>query len=42
VPGLNLENMPELRWVLGQPFTLVLLALVSVTDCPVVTRRDWI
>jgi magnesium transporter len=28
--GMNFENMPELRWSFGYPFTLLIMAAIDV------------
>jgi magnesium transporter len=42
VYGMNFEVMPELDWVWGYPFALLLMAGVSLTLYVVFKRRDWI
>ena len=42
VYGMNFEVMPELGWVLGYPFALLLMLGVSLTLYAVFKRRDWI
>jgi magnesium transporter len=42
VYGMNFEDMPELDWVLGYPFALLLMVGVSLTLYAVFKRRDWI
>lgn len=40
--GMNFDHMPELGWVWGYPFALVLMAVVCVSLYVVFTRRDWL
>jgi magnesium transporter len=42
VYGMNFDYMPELHWVLGYPFALLLMVLVSVTLYLVFKRRGWL
>jgi magnesium transporter len=42
VYGMNFNDMPELGWVFGYPFALLLMAGVSLTLYAVFKRRDWI
>jgi magnesium transporter len=42
VYGMNFEYMPELHWVLGYPFALLLMLLVSVTLYVIFKRRGWL
>ncbi len=37
--GMNFDYMPELRWLLGYPFALALMTLVSVTLHLIFKRR---
>jgi magnesium transporter len=39
--GMNFDNMPELDWLLGYPFALVLMAMVSLTLYLIFKRRGW-
>jgi magnesium transporter len=39
---MNFKHMPELRWQLGYPMAIGLMALVSVVLYVVFKRRDWI
>jgi magnesium transporter len=39
---MNFEYMPELHWVLGYPFALGLMLLVSVSLYAIFKRRDWL
>ncbi|HZC19994.1 MAG TPA: magnesium/cobalt transporter CorA, partial [Rubrobacteraceae bacterium] len=40
--GMNFEYMPELKWLLGYPFALALMALISLTLYLIFKRRGWI
>jgi magnesium transporter len=40
--GMNFHHMPELSWILGYPFALVLMALTSLTLYLVFKRRGWL
>ncbi|WP_416969875.1 magnesium and cobalt transport protein CorA [Streptomyces sp. 4F14] len=40
--GMNFEEMPELRWALGYPFAIVLMAVVCVSLYVIFKRRDWL
>jgi magnesium transporter len=42
VYGMNFDHMPELHWLLGYPFALVLMVLVSVTLYLVFKNRGWL
>jgi magnesium transporter len=42
VYGMNFDHMPELHWVLGYPFAIVLMALVCVSLYVVFKHRDWL
>jgi magnesium transporter len=42
VYGMNFRDMPELRWHLGYPFALLLMALVCGGLYTVFKRRDWL
>jgi magnesium transporter len=42
VYGMNFTHMPELSWVWGYPFAVLLMIGVSVTLYAVFKRRDWI
>jgi magnesium transporter len=42
VYGMNFDHMPELHWVLGYPFALVLMVLVSATLYVVFKRHGWL
>jgi magnesium transporter len=40
--GMNFEYMPELHWLLGYPFALALMVLVSLTLYLVFKRHGWL
>ncbi|MEU7060994.1 magnesium and cobalt transport protein CorA [Streptomyces sp. NPDC046197] len=40
--GMNFHNMPELHWVFGYPFAIVLMAVVCTGLYVVFKRRDWL
>ncbi|MGW1541467.1 magnesium and cobalt transport protein CorA [Streptomyces sp. NPDC002309] len=42
VYGMNFDHMPELHWVLGYPFALLLMAVVCFSLYLVFKRRDWL
>jgi magnesium transporter len=42
VYGMNFNHMPELHWLLGYPFALLLMLLVSVSLYLVFKRRGWL
>ncbi len=42
VYGMNFKHMPELRWVLGCPFALLLMAMVSGSLYAIFKRRNWL
>jgi magnesium transporter len=42
VYGMNFKHMPELGWVLGYPFALALMLLVSLTLFAIFKRRGWL
>jgi magnesium transporter len=39
---MNFERMPELHWVLGYPFALLLMLLVSLSLYAVFKYRGWL
>ena len=39
---MNFEHMPELHWVVGYPFALMLMLVVSVSLYAIFKRRDWL
>jgi magnesium transporter len=40
--GMNFNHMPELHWMLGYPFALLLMLVTSVSLYAVFKRRGWI
>jgi magnesium transporter len=38
---MNFDYMPELSWLLGYPFALVLMAFTSLTLYVLFKRRGW-
>jgi magnesium transporter len=40
--GMNFEHMPELGWLFGYPFALVLMVLTSVGLYLIFKRRGWL
>ena len=40
--GMNFSHMPELHWLLGYPFSLMLMAFISFTLYLVFKRRGWL
>ncbi|GHJ42533.1 magnesium and cobalt transport protein CorA [Streptomyces sp. TS71-3] len=42
VYGMNFDHMPELHWLVGYPFALVLMALVCLGLYLVFKHRDWL
>jgi magnesium transporter len=42
VYGMNFDNMPELHWVFGYSFALLLMAMISLTLYLVFKRRGWL
>lgn len=42
VYGMNFDQMPELHWRLGYPFSLLLMFLVSVVTYGAFRRRGWL
>jgi magnesium transporter len=39
---MNFRYMPELNWLFGYPFALVLMALISLTLYLLFKRRGWL
>jgi magnesium transporter len=39
---MNFGHMPELRWVMGYPFALALMLVVSLTLYAIFKRRGWL
>ena len=42
VYGMNFDHMPELHWVLGYPFALLLMLLVSASLYLIFRHRGWL
>src|SRR5918912_442231 len=42
VYGMNFDHMPELHWVYGYPFALLLMLLVSVSLYAIFKHRGWL
>jgi hypothetical protein len=40
--GMNFKHMPELEWVLGYPFALVLMAVVSAGILMYFRHKGWL
>ncbi|MHB9858092.1 magnesium and cobalt transport protein CorA [Streptomyces sp. YIM S03343] len=40
--GMNFGHMPELHWVLGYPFAIILMAVVCASLYIIFKRRDWL
>ena len=40
--GMNFRYMPELNWLFGYPFTLLLMGFISLTLYLVFKRRGWL
>jgi magnesium transporter len=40
--GMNFDHMPELHWVFGYPFALLLMAAVCLILFVAFKRRDWL
>ena len=40
--GMNFEYMPELHWLLGYPFALSLMVVVSATLYLVFKKHNWL
>ncbi|MGC5567258.1 magnesium and cobalt transport protein CorA [Streptomyces sp. FR-108] len=42
VYGMNFDHMPELHWVFGYPFAMLLMAAVCTSLYVIFKRRDWL
>jgi magnesium transporter len=42
VYGMNFEFMPELKWLMGYPFALVLMVLSAVLPYLFSKRKGWL
>lgn len=40
--GMNFDHMPELHWLLGYPFAVMLMGMVCTVLYLVFKRRDWL
>ncbi|MEU0271314.1 magnesium and cobalt transport protein CorA [Streptomyces sp. NPDC006307] len=40
--GMNFDHMPELHWVYGYPFAILLMGLVCTSLYVIFKRRDWL
>lgn len=40
--GMNFDHMPELHWVHGYPFAILLMAVVCTSLYVIFKRRDWL
>jgi magnesium transporter len=40
--GMNFLRMPELHWVFGYPFAVLLMAVVRTSLYVIFKRREWI
>ncbi|WP_031074960.1 magnesium and cobalt transport protein CorA [Streptomyces sp. NRRL S-118] len=40
--GMNFDHMPELHWVYGYPFAILLMAVVCSSLYVIFKRRDWL
>ena len=40
--GMNFDGTPELHWVLGYPFAIVLMAVVCASSYVIFKRKDWL
>ncbi|MEW2164482.1 magnesium and cobalt transport protein CorA [Streptomyces sp. NPDC007084] len=40
--GMNFDRMPELHWVLGYPFAILLMAVVCSSLYVIFKRKDWL
>jgi magnesium transporter len=40
--GMNFDHMPELHWVFGYPFAIVLMSVVCTSLYVIFKRRDWL
>ncbi|MGQ4388337.1 magnesium and cobalt transport protein CorA [Streptomyces sp. SAS_270] len=40
--GMNFDSMPELHWVFGYPFAIVLMAVVCTSLYVIFKRKDWL
>ncbi|MBT2528761.1 magnesium and cobalt transport protein CorA [Streptomyces sp. ISL-99] len=40
--GMNFDHMPELHWVYGYPFAILLMAVVCTSLYVIFKKRDWL
>ncbi|MEU9419872.1 magnesium and cobalt transport protein CorA [Streptomyces sp. NPDC051577] len=40
--GMNFDTMPELKWAVGYPFAVLLMAVVCVSLYVIFKKRDWL
>ena len=40
--GMNFEHMPELGWMLGYPFALVVMVVSAIMPYLYFKRRGWL
>ncbi|WP_330308256.1 MULTISPECIES: magnesium and cobalt transport protein CorA [unclassified Streptomyces] len=40
--GMNFDSMPELHWVFGYPFAIILMAVVCTSLYVIFKRKDWL
>jgi len=40
--GMNFDHMPELRWQLGYPFALAIMATITIVGYRFFKRKDWL
>jgi magnesium transporter len=40
--GMNFEHMPELRWMLGYPFALLVMVVSAILPYVYFKRRGWL
>jgi len=40
--GMNFEDMPELKWLYGYPFALILILASAIIPYMFARRRGWL
>jgi magnesium transporter len=40
--GMNFDYMPELHWIFGYPYALMLMLTISVSLYVIFKRRGWL
>lgn len=40
--GMNFDHMPELHWVFGYPFAIILMAVVCTSLYVIFKRKRWL